>query len=202
VTTPDPTPLIPAIDVSAWQGVIDWPAVAASGRRVAFVKASEGASGEHSRDARFRDNALGACDAGIIAIPYHFFTAAPPEEQAHNFLGALTSRRGPTMLDLERSGSPGSDLGARALAWLATVEAALGCAPWVYVGPWFANGNHFSRHPELARHPLLLADPRMVSHPDGETPLPWQAWTGRQTGTASVPGVRGPCDVDVLRAMP
>lgn len=205
MTTPDPSPLIPAIDVSAWQGVIDWPAVAGSGVRVAFIKASEGSSGPGSRDARFAENVLAAMAAEIADVPYHFFTASDPEDQAKNFLAALDASPaswGVTMLDLERSGSPGSDLGARALVWLARVEAALGAAPWVYVGPYFANGQHFAAHPDLARYPLLLADPRMLSHPEGETPPPWQAWTGRQTGTATVPGVRGPCDVDVLRRMP
>lgn len=206
VLIPSPPPaLISAIDVSAWQGEIDWPAVAASGVRVALVKASEGASGNGSRDARFAANATGARAVGIVVVPYHFFTAADPEGQATNFLSALyvagiTS--GVTMLDLERSMSPGTDLGTRALRFLDIVSATLDADPWAYVSPYFAHGNGLAAHPDLARSPLLLADWRLLTHPDGETPLPWTEWCGRQTGTATVPGVRGPCDVDVLRAMP
>lgn len=206
-TAPDgitiPSPLISAIDVSAWQGVIDWPAVAASGVRVAFVKASEGANGEHSRDARFAGNALGAAGVGLTVVPYHFFTAADPTEQAANFLDAFEA--GPprgvvAMLDLERSGSPGSDLGARALAWLRIVEDALGCRPWAYCSPFFALGEHFDRHPELAAYPLLLA---LWRHdPPAVVPAPWTTWTGWQSGKGAVPGVHGACDVDVLRCMP
>lgn len=195
--------LISAIDVSTWQGVIDWPAVAASGVRVAFVKATEGASGEHSRDARFVANYIGAVAAGGRAIPYHFFTAAPPEEQAHNFLAVVQATDitcSAAMLDLERSGSPGSDLGARALTWLTAVEAALGCRPWVYLSPYFALGEHLDRHPELAVYPLLLAS--WSNEAPVTVPAPWTAWSGWQGGKGAVPGVRGDCDLDMLRAMP
>lgn len=192
--------LIPAIDVSTWQGIIDWPAVAASGVRVAFVKATEGASGEHSRDARFVANYIGAVAAGVRAIPYHFFTAAPPEEQARNFLAIVQATDvtcSAAMLDLER---PGTDLGVRALAWLAAVEAVLGCRPWVYLSPYFALGEHLDRHPELATCPLLLAS--WSNEAPVAVPAPWTAWSGWQSGKGPVPGVRGDCDVDVLRAMP
>lgn len=205
MTTDGATALIPAIDVSAWQDVVDWPAVAAHGVRVAFIKATEGASGEHSRDTRFATNVVGCAAAGIVAIPYAFFTAAPPEAQAQNFLAALTAAGCvpcAVMLDLERSDSPGTDFGARALTWIAAVEAALGCRPWVYLSPYFALGEHLDRHPELATCPLLLADWQTIEHPEGRTPPPWEAWAGRQTGHGKVPGVRGDCDIDVLRGMP
>lgn len=57
------------IDVSKYQGRIDWPAVKAAGTKFAWIKATEG--GDHL-DPRFAENWAGAKAAGVPRGAYHF----------------------------------------------------------------------------------------------------------------------------------
>jgi GH25 family lysozyme M1 (1,4-beta-N-acetylmuramidase) len=57
------------IDVSVWQGSINWSSVAASGKEFAFIRAID----RHGvTDTRFINNMNGASSAGIAAGAYHF----------------------------------------------------------------------------------------------------------------------------------
>ncbi|MET0358760.1 MAG: GH25 family lysozyme, partial [Pararhizobium sp.] len=75
---------IHGIDVSKWQGDIDWAAVKQSGVSFAFIKATEG---KDVVDTRFEEYWPKARAAGIAYAPYHFYyfcsTAA---EQADWFI--------------------------------------------------------------------------------------------------------------------
>lgn len=74
------------IDVSHYQGDIDWKKVAGSGITFAFVKATEG---ETYKDPTFMRNAEGAADAGLLAGAYHFLkatSAAAARREAQFFL--------------------------------------------------------------------------------------------------------------------
>jgi lysozyme len=67
------------IDVSKFQGDIDWNAVANSGVKFAWIKATEG--GDHA-DARFQANWTGAKAAGVPHGAYHFvYWCRPPLEE-------------------------------------------------------------------------------------------------------------------------
>ena len=71
------------IDVSKFQGDIDWNAVANSGVKFAWIKATEG--GDFA-DARFQANWEGAKAAGIPRGAYHFvYWCRPPLEEISNF---------------------------------------------------------------------------------------------------------------------
>lgn len=73
------TMAIQGIDISKWQGVIDWQAVRSAGTRFAFIKATEG--GDHI-DPKFLDNWNGAKAAGVARGAYHFvFWCRPAHEQ-------------------------------------------------------------------------------------------------------------------------
>jgi lysozyme len=69
------------IDVSKFQGEIDWSKVADSGVKFAWIKATEG--GDHA-DARFQANWDGAKAAGVPRGAYHFvyWCRSPMEEMA------------------------------------------------------------------------------------------------------------------------
>ena len=60
---------IHGIDVSKWQGTVDWAAVRAAGTQFVFIKATEG--GDHVDD-RFLENWNGAGAVGIPRGAYHF----------------------------------------------------------------------------------------------------------------------------------
>ncbi|MBQ2117567.1 MAG: glycoside hydrolase, partial [Clostridia bacterium] len=57
------------IDVSRWQGEIDWEEVGRAGVRFAMIKATEGAEGA---DPCFSANINGAVGAGIACGTYHY----------------------------------------------------------------------------------------------------------------------------------
>ncbi len=70
---------IHGIDVSKFQGDIDWSKVADSGVKFAWIKATEG--GDRA-DARFQANWTGAKQAGIPHGAYHFvYWCRPPMEE-------------------------------------------------------------------------------------------------------------------------
>jgi lysozyme len=70
---------IQGIDVSKYQGEIDWNAVKASGVRFVWIKATEG--GDHA-DEKFTANWAGAKAVGIPRGAYHFvYWCRPPGEE-------------------------------------------------------------------------------------------------------------------------
>ena len=88
--TPAPTPtprITEGIDVSHWQGAIDWTMVAASGKRFAYIKASESTD---FVDPAFLQNRAGARAAGLYVGAYHFAqpsaTAGDAVAEADHFI--------------------------------------------------------------------------------------------------------------------
>lgn len=142
------------IDVSHHNGAIDWPAVAGAGVVLAFTKATQG---ERFVDPAFERNRAAAAQAGILVVPYHFFAAGDPDDQADHFLDATSLAAGqPAMIDWETA-TAAEDVVAfgRALA-----EQA-GRDPVAYYG--FAQ--LADPLPDLSRWPLLLP-----AYPRGGTP--------------------------------
>ncbi len=74
---PASQPRLSGIDVSAWQGRIDWQQVAASGVKIAILRATEG---RDFVDPWFHTNYAGATSAGVEVGFYHFMTAETEEE--------------------------------------------------------------------------------------------------------------------------
>jgi lysozyme len=92
---------IHGIDVSKFQGEIDWGKVADSGVKFAWIKATEG--GDHA-DERFQANWQGSKDAGIPHGAYHFvyWCRSPMEEMAFFEQNApVESDALPPVLDVE-----------------------------------------------------------------------------------------------------
>jgi GH25 family lysozyme M1 (1,4-beta-N-acetylmuramidase) len=185
---------IRGIDVSGtWQGDIDWPAVAASGIRFAYCKATQ----RHNfRDSRYHRNMAGAKAAGIMAGPYHFYQwDVDPAAQAANFIatvGTLMPGDLPPAMDIERPGDgagPFVDTVPEAIrkmhVFIDAVEAATGRKVVIYTYPyaWRTTVNT----PEFGAQPLWLAD---YTPPLGPFPAGWTTASVWQTGTQGrVPGI-------------
>jgi lysozyme len=95
---------IHGIDISRWQGDIDWASVKASGIRFAYMKATEG--GDHV-DPSFRRNWEGARQHGIARGAYHFvYWCRPAHEQAIWFKQQIPNDPDalPPVLDVEWNG--------------------------------------------------------------------------------------------------
>ena len=92
------------IDVSHYQGAVDWERVSTDDIRFAYIKASEGGDW---RDPFYATNMDGAQANGIRVGAYHFFTLCRRgSEQAQNFLALLPPKIDlPPVIDLEYGGN-------------------------------------------------------------------------------------------------
>ena len=179
------------IDVSHFQGEVNWPAVAGSGVRFAFIKATDGIQ---DIDPRFAQNWAGAKAAGIVRGAYHFFRPAlDAERQAAHFSSVVTmdDMALPPALDVEvTDGLDRAALQAGIRTWLETVRAACGRQPVLYTDPSFWNENVAA---DFSDCPLWLAC--YAEAP--ELPATWQAWTFWQhTDAGEVNGISGQVDLD------
>ena len=181
------------IDVSTYQGRIDWPEVARQQVRFAFIKASEGVT---LRDARFERNWREARAAGILSGAYHYFQPnRDGGEQARLFIATVPLRPGdlPPVLDVEAPRFHDVAVMRREIhQWLDAVEAHYKVRPILY------SNYTFYRH-YLAGHfddyPLWLA------HYEVERPaLPASRWIiWQHSDEAYVPGIRGTVDFNVFQ---
>jgi lysozyme len=183
------TPL-QGIDVSHYQGTIDWQQVAQAGIRFVFVKATQGIT---VVDPQFQTNWQGAKAAGLLRGAYHFFEPDDdPGLQVQNLLAALGDDPGelPPALDVETHGDAVQIL-AGVQMWISLVEAALGRTVILYTSPgfWKTLGA-----PGLPGQPLWIAE-YGVSAP--KLPAGWTDWTFWQSSqSGTVAGIQGAVDLD------
>ena len=127
------------VDVSEYQGEIDWPVLAAQNVRFAYIRATEGSG---YADPRFAANWAGAAEAGVPAGAYHFFSFdSPAETQAENFIAVVPISQGalPPAIDLELYGAykrhpkQRDDVVKEVRALSDALEAHYGRKPLLYV---------------------------------------------------------------------
>ncbi|MGE7588571.1 GH25 family lysozyme [Peribacillus sp. NPDC101480] len=132
---------IKGIDVSHWQGAIDWEEVAKEGVKFVFIKATEGTS--YSKLSYFKENAPQALSAGLKVGAYHyakFATIAQAKAEAAYFLDSISSfaLNYPVVLDLEENKKKAKKktLTDAAIAFLEAIEEA-GYTAMLYTGKYF-----------------------------------------------------------------
>ncbi len=194
VFPPSSTPVISGIDVSAWQGEIDWQQVYQSGVEIAIIRSSEGSS---VIDSQFERNYTGAKAAGVAVGFYHFMTASTPEEaraQADFFLRVIDGKTPECLLalDVGADGSlSGEQLTAIALAFLERVESQSGLRAMLYTDAYAARARFGA---ELARYPIWVAN-YGVRQPEANGK--WASWVGFQYGDSGrIPGIDSRVDLD------
>ncbi len=191
---------VQGIDVSHWEGDINWSEVYGAGYKFAFVKASEGVGWT---DSNFVTNMNNGSDAGLLMGAYHF---ARPDlgnnavDEALYFVGvARNYLKGGYLrpaLDLE----VGSSLGKEALSnwvhtWMNTVKNETGIEPIIYVNSNYAN-NYLNT--SVAEYDLWIAhwtyDPSTLPN----TGI-WDSWDFWQySNKGSIPGISGDVDLDLF----
>lgn len=126
------------VDVSAYQGEIDWAALSNEGIQFAFIKATEGSS---FVDKRFSYNWEQAHTTNLRVGAYHFFSFdSTGEAQAEHYIGTVPRVDGmlPPVVDLElygryRSAPPAkAEAVARLEALLTALEGHYGVRPIIY----------------------------------------------------------------------
>ena len=184
------------IDVSYYQGDIDWNAVAASGVIFAWTRASHALQFD---DPQLQNNLNGARAAGVhIGVYQYFEPTQDPIAQAQRMLdltGPLQPGDLPPMIDVEAADKLGKAAYADAIrAWLDHVEAATGVVPFIYSGYYY--WNDYVGTAEFADHPLIIPNynPGCPLIPDA-----WSTWTVHQyCDCGSIPGIKGNVDVDTF----
>ncbi|MED4726977.1 GH25 family lysozyme [Aneurinibacillus migulanus] len=131
---------IKGIDVSHWNGVVDWRKVAADGVKFVFLKASEGTT---YVDRTFKTNAVNARANGIHVGAYHyakFGSVTEAKAEAQHFLRTVSGVKMtyPLVLDLEENKKKASKavLTDAAVAFLGAIEKA-GYFAMIYAGKSF-----------------------------------------------------------------
>jgi GH25 family lysozyme M1 (1,4-beta-N-acetylmuramidase) len=192
------------IDVSHYQGRIDWSQVAASGTRFVFAKATEG---RNYLDPTYLENKAGAEAHGIAFGAYHFATPdrgrVDAIREANHFVDEARLRPGNLLpvLDLETTGGLNHvQLTRWILTWLRQVRDRLGVDPIVYTSPlgWEIRVGDTDA---VARAGFEHV---WVAHWGVDAPeVPASRWDGhgwtfwQRSACGDIPGIDGCVDVDV-----
>lgn len=188
------------IDVSVWQGAIDWRQARAGGVNFVFMKATEGGD---RVDPNFGRNWQAAAAAGVWRGGYHlFYHCRPAVEQARWYIRNVPRSASalPPVLDMEwtptsptcRIRQPPAVIRAEARAFLSVVGAHYGKRPILYTTPDFFHDNDLG---QLSGVTFWL---RSVAAPVAQT-YPGQAWTFWQySGTGQVQGIGGKVDLNAF----
>ena len=160
------------IDVSHYQGMIDWTEVASDPSvRFAYVKATEASS---LRDSYMQRNLKGARSVHIPVGVYHFFSpTASVEEQLSNFLGNVKPQEMDLIpiIDVEKRGRTSVQVfNSRLQKFLLKVENAYGVKPIIYTYMNFYNrymvGLYGQYNFMIASYsediPQLIDNPKMI----------------------------------------
>lgn len=184
------------IDVSRWQGTVDWAKVKSSGVEFAFLRVSDGAA---TQDPKFASNWSGTKAHGVIRGAYQFFrpsqsVTAQADLMIHALGSSYTPGDLPPVIDVEDAGGlAAATVAARVRQWVDRVHAAIGVEPIIYTGKFFWRDQVGGGASFLA-NPLWIAQYTSLC-PD--IPGPWARWTFWQhTDSGSVPGIAGNVDLD------
>lgn len=169
---------IRGVDVSSYQGDIDWNILKEQDVSFAFIKATEGSS---HVDKYFEQNFNNAQAAGIFAGAYHFFSYdSGGLAQAEHFISVVPKTPGmlPPVVDIEFYGDkeknpPRRETTRESLSYLLRrLEEYYGVKPIIYATQKSYRlyiSDAFKENPIWIRNVFL--PPQL---PDGRTPLFWQ----------------------------
>lgn len=220
------TTTIRGIDVSVYQGTIDWNAAARGGVRFAYMRLAN----NMTLDTTFVRNWTNSRTAGVLRGAYQYFNPHGDAVAQANFVADTLMRNGfgvgdlPPMIDVEYPNSTSNPLPSRAAyatkvrQWLDTIRTRLGVDGVIYTGGyyWDANLNtaEFNTHAYWhAQYPNYYGanDPRNTIYQFNVTPLPlggcptsvsnhWNQWRFWQFAgdNGRAPGVSGPVDCDAF----
>lgn len=187
----------PGIDVSEWQGEIDFGAVRQAGIEVVYIRAGEGSG---YTDRYFRRNYEQAKQNGLQVGFYHYVTAISEEEaraQARFFVSLLADTQPDCKLAMDYENFHGQSretVNRIARTFCDTVRELSGKEVVVYSNAYSA-GSVFDAS-LAASYPLWVAEYGVNSPRTGN----WSTYAGWQyTSQGRVSGISGNVDRDVFR---
>jgi uncharacterized protein with LGFP repeats len=197
---------VPGIDVSHYQGTLNWLTIAAGGTKFAYLKATEGTT---YVDPLFSTNFSGSGSAGLARGAYHF--ALPDSSsgaaQASYFLangGSWVSNGTtlPPVMDIESNPYGAECYGLTAsqmVSWIGdfsnTVHAQTNRWPVVYTTPLWWSDCTGGDTTTGVNDPLWIASPNPTV---GTLPTGWNSYTFWQYGVSASTGNPPSTDEDVF----
>ncbi|MDE5590269.1 MAG: glycoside hydrolase family 25 protein [Acetatifactor sp.] len=176
------------VDVSHYQGEIDWQQFKEQGIDFAFIKATEGSS---FVDEKYEENWVNAREAGLYVGAYHFYSFdSPAASQAEHFISIAGDLRGalPPVVDIEyygdkRENPPKKEQVVSGLQELLdALEKEYGVKPVIYTT--YTVYNKYIRN-GFQEYPLWI---RNVYYPPVDIGREWTFWQysdkGKLRGTA------------------
>lgn len=160
------------IDVSHWQGRMDWSKAKAKGVTFAWCKATEG---DTYLDDEYARNIKGARENGIAVGAYHYYKASVPWMTQLGWLDAWINYDVldlPIVVDLEDTAGNGAVSEQQVREFVECIADVFG-KPIIYTGMWWVNKVGAYKWTWLKEYPLWMADynaPYLV-------PDPWDDWT-------------------------
>lgn len=192
--SPSSSKIYNGIDVSEWQGDINFKKVKESGIEIVYIRAGQGFSYE---DAKFERNYEKAKENGLKIGVYHYVTARNVEDaklQAKFFVSLISNKKIDCKLamDFESFGNlSNSQINEIALAYLKELEQLSKKEAIVYSNTYDAK---YKFNSEVAKYPLWVAQ-YGVEEPQNNGK--WKSWEGYQyTSTGRVNGIGGNVDLD------
>jgi lysozyme len=187
------------VDVSRWQGRIDWEKLQAQGANFVYIKATDG--GDHL-DPMFRQNWRTAGQAGLKRGAYHFFYwCRTAGEQADWFIRNVPRVDGalPPVIDVEWNGESRckrrpsrQKVLEKMQVFMDKLEAHYGQRPIIYTAPDFYRDN---LRGAFLDYPFWLR--AVAQHPSKVYPgRKWVFW--QYSGSGLSHGVRGRIDLNVF----
>jgi lysozyme len=182
------------IDVSHWQGTVNWTSVRNSGVVFAFAKATEGTT---FTDPQFARNWSELKRVGLVRGAYHFgHPNVSAVSQASHFISVVRPRTGDLQLVLDIESADGRTP-AQVWSWvqsfIAEVQRRTGRPGIIYTGYYFWRD-------QVGNPSSNLNCPLWIARYGASAPLvprAWSTWTFWQySSTGSVLGVSGNCDLD------
>ncbi len=183
------------IDVSRWQGAIDWQAVAADGVVFAACRAT---IGDYYTDPQFAANWQGMKAAGIYRCAYHVLRPDIDVVRQINHFESTVVEAGdlPHVLDVEVTGDQSDEvIRAQTLGCLQEMEARFGRRPLVYTGDWFWTP-HIGAQNWVDDYDLWVAHYYWPAVSTPKLPAGWMIWRiWQHSNQGSVAGIVGNVDL-------
>jgi lysozyme len=180
--------MIGGIDVSHWNGKIDWPKVKTS---FAFCKATQGMG---MIDHTFQTNIQGCRDNGIVPGAYHFLNPTQNGRDQADFFAEYAKPDMLLALDCEGDGwnalTP-QECADEIGVFMTFCKINIGKYPLLYFSPSFAN-DRLRRFP-IKQYNWWVACYATKMPADFSTAKFWQ-----YTESGGCPGIQGKCDLDMF----
>lgn len=183
------------IDVSHYQGNIDWRKVSGDDVKFVFIKATEA---DDLKDDRFLYNWENARDNKLLTGAYHFYSLAYPGKlQAQNFINTvpIEANQLPPVIDLEYKGNSAQRPDKNTLQddlkdYVEEITVHYGKKPILYTTYKFYSDYLY---PEFQGYEIWIRD--VLSEPDNQKVNNWIIWQYNPFG--KIDGIKGYVDLNI-----